>query len=126
MSRWRNMQDFLPSLNSDAAGAELPGTVNQSGHQRFMGIQQIGNRSGLPGVQFIISGKRIANFLHIARRSQNVFAVKNGGHLFYGQDISLNLQRRLNRPDTADPPQPQIAPERPMQPPEPFTDCSHQ
>ena len=94
------MQD-MPFLiyNANGLGTEHTGLIHQTACHDAMGSQQIIHRVGIKLLQSLIDLISVFDLCNIFRRSQNLFAVKNGGDLLQSQRILLDGQGAMNCPD---------------------------
>ena len=101
-------------VNFSCSGHNHPTTpimarsIQQSGHQDLVGVQQIGLAARVPPGVLIIGIDGVPNLLNLPQRGDHRLAVENGRDLFLAERIPFDRQRAANGADAIDPPQAQV------------------
>ena len=96
------------SGHKNSAASIVTRSVQQSGHQDLVGVQQIGLAGRVPLGVLLIGIDGVSNLLNHPQRGDNRLAVENGRDLFLAEGVTLDRQRAANGSDAIDPPQAQI------------------
>ena len=86
----RHVDDARAVHDADAGLAEVAGGGNERGHHDFVRFEQVGDGKGVEFGIEVVGGDGVFDFLDLAERGDDGFAIENVGDLLLGERVALD------------------------------------